>query len=90
MSFGKKLKLLRIEKGYYQKQLAQLMNTELYNISNWEQGRAEPCLEDIRKLCIIFNISADELLEIETSEQRKSININNSFNNNSGKQNIKF
>lgn len=90
MNFKEQLKLKRKEKGLYQRQVAQLLNTELYNISNWEQGRAEPSIEDLRKLCIVYNVSADELLEIETAEERKKVVINNSFNNNTGKQNIRF
>lgn len=73
MAFNKTLRALRMEKGLYQKDLAKLLNTENYNVSNWEQGRTEPSLADIRKLCVILEITADELLEIETPEQREKI-----------------
>lgn len=90
MNFKEQLKEKRKEKGLYQRQVAQLLNTKLYNISNWEQGRTEPSIDDLRKLCIVYNISADELLEIETAEERKKVVINNSFNNNTEKQNKWF
>lgn len=76
------IKQLRINKGYTQKKLASLLSVASYTISDWEQGRADPDIESIKKLCVIFDITADELLEIETNAQRKEININNSFNNN--------
>ena len=76
MAFNKILKTLRAEKGLYQKDLAKLLNTENYNVSNWEQGRTEPSLADIRKLCVILDISADEILEIETPEQREKVKSN--------------
>lgn len=88
--FNENLKQIRKNKGISQAQLAKLLFTERYVVSNWEQGRSEPNLEMTKKLCVIFGISADELLEIETDQERKKVVINNSFNNNSGKQNIKF
>ena len=36
----------------------------LFN-SDWEQGRSEPNIELIKKLCDVLNVSADELLEIK-------------------------
>ena len=85
-----KIKSLRIESGYTQLQVAQKLSMSRTGYASWEQGLAEPSSNDIKKLCVLYNISADELLEIETAEERKRVVINNSFNNNSGKQNIKF
>ncbi len=65
MPFNKKLKSLRLQKGLYQHELAKLMHVAPYNVSNWEQGRAEPCLSDLRLLCQILNCTADELLELD-------------------------
>ena len=33
--------------------------------ASWEQGLAEPNAEDLRKLCVFYDITADELLEID-------------------------
>lgn len=30
--------------------------------ANWEQGRTEPNVEMLRQLCVIFDVSADELI----------------------------
>lgn len=88
--FSENLKQIRKNKGLSQAQLAKLLFTERYVVANWEQGRSEPSLEMMKKICVVFGISSDELLEIETEQERKRIVINNSFNNNSGQQNIKF
>ena len=85
---GKKIKILRITKDLSQIQLANMLNIKSYTISDIERGRTEPDIETIKKLCIVFNITSDELLDIDTNEKRKQITINNSFNNNSG--NINF
>ena len=71
-----------------QTQLGQMINYSQDTISLWEQGKALPDYNAIKQLAVLFNITADELLEIQTREQRKNITINNSFNNNSG--NINF
>lgn len=33
--------------------------------ASWEQGRTEPDIESIKKLCEIFEVSADHLLGLE-------------------------
>ncbi len=63
--FKKKLKELRRENHLTQKQLADLLDKSRTGIANWEQGLAEPSLNDIRKLCKIFDVSADILLGLE-------------------------
>ena len=76
-NIGKKIKILRITKDLTQIQLAEMLNVKSYTISDIERGRTEPDINIIQKLCVIFDITSDELLEIETNEQRKKIIINN-------------
>ena len=66
--FNERLRKIRMSRGLYQADLAKLMNVESYNISNWEQGRAEPCIADIRKLCQVLTISADKLLDVREDD----------------------
>ncbi|MDE7330483.1 MAG: helix-turn-helix domain-containing protein, partial [Clostridia bacterium] len=61
-----RLKELRVEKGYTQKQLAQILNKSETAYASWEQGLSEPSVNDIRKLCKIFEVSTDYLLGIES------------------------
>ena len=83
-NLAKKIKILRITNDWTQKELADMIGVKEYIISNIEQGRSDPAIDIILKLCIAFNISADELLEIDTNEKRRQIHINSNgpFTNN--------
>lgn len=76
------IKRLRLEKNISQNKMGQEIGYARYIISDWEQGRSEPSAEQMKILCIYFNISADELLEIDTPGERAKVQINNSFNGN--------
>ncbi|MEG2540214.1 MAG: helix-turn-helix transcriptional regulator [Clostridia bacterium] len=66
---------LRKECSLTQKEIANKLSMSRTGYASWEQGLSEPNTSDIKKLCIIFNVTADELLEIETAEERKKIII---------------
>ena len=59
---GKKIKELRGEVKITQKQLSKLVGKSETAVASWEQGLSEPCVNDIRLLCSIFEVSADYLL----------------------------
>lgn len=85
-----KIKELRKEKKMTQKQLASLINKSETGLASWEQGLSEPSINDIRLLCIIFDVSADYLLglEDETGAKVRSANTYNNYGNHNG--NVKF
>ncbi len=60
-----RLKELRKEKEITQKELAKLVNKSSTAVASWEQGLSEPCVNDIRLLCRIFDVSADYLLGLD-------------------------
>ena len=60
-----RIKEQRKEKGLTQKQLAELVQKSVTGVASWEQGLSEPCVNDIRTLCRIFEVSADYLLGLE-------------------------
>ncbi len=60
--FCENLKSIRKEKGLSQKQVALKLNVVESCYANWEQGRTEPSVTMLRKLCEIFKIDIDELL----------------------------
>ena len=62
-----RLKEIRRESGYTQKKVAELVNKSETGYASWEQGLAEPSVCDLRKLCSIFDVSADYLLGIDDS-----------------------
>lgn len=63
-----RIKELRVKKGLTQKQLAQLVNKSVTGLASWEQGLSEPSVNDIRALCEIFEVSADNLLGLTDSD----------------------
>lgn len=48
-----------------QKDLARLLDTTDDSIFSWKKGRSQPSIEIIRKLCTIFDVSADYLIGLE-------------------------
>lgn len=67
---GKRIKELRNEAGLTQKQVAKLLNKSETGFASWEQGLAEPSVNDLRLLCVIFNVSADEFLCLDNPAMR--------------------
>ena len=60
--FCENLKSIRKEKGLSQKQIALKLGVVESCYANWEQGRTEPSISMLRKLCEIFMINIDELI----------------------------
>jgi transcriptional regulator with XRE-family HTH domain len=56
------LKELRNEAVLTQKQVAKMLNKSETGYASWEQGLSEPNITDLRKICQIYDISADYLL----------------------------
>ena len=61
--FGKRLKELRLEKGFSQRSLGNVFNVCNQTISSWESGSREPDLDTLVKIAHFFGVSVDELLE---------------------------
>lgn len=60
------IKLMRLKKGYTQKELAEMLEVGQTTIANYEQGKRIPDADKIRKLGDIFNVSIDYLLGRES------------------------
>jgi len=66
MTFGEKLKDLRLSAGYTQERLAELADVTKRTIINYEQGRCYPKqTEIISRFAMIFNTSVDFLFSDE-------------------------
>lgn len=65
MKFNERLKSIRIECNMTQKQVYERLNMSANGYASYEQGRTEPNIETIVKLCSIFDVSADYLLGIK-------------------------
>ena len=79
--FCEQLRFFRKTIGYSQDKISVLLGITQQAYAHYENGTREPNIDTIKKLCIIFDCTADELLELETPTQRKKVQINNSFNN---------
>ncbi|MCI8458613.1 MAG: helix-turn-helix transcriptional regulator [Clostridia bacterium] len=60
--FAIRLKELRTANKMTQQTLAKEVQTTDDSIFSWEKGRSQPSIENIRRLCKIFDVSADYLL----------------------------
>lgn len=72
VQLGNKLKQLRKKNGMTQEQLAKQLGITRQAISKWESDIAQPDIDNLAKICDIFNISADILLEIQVSSSLPS------------------
>lgn len=62
MSIGERIRELRIEKGYDQQKICDLLNIEQSTLSNYENDRRIPKLDFIVILADIFQVSTDYIL----------------------------
>ncbi len=62
------LKETREDRDIRQSTIAKLLNTTQSNISKLERGERKMTIEDLTKLCIYYNITADYFLGL--SEKR--------------------
>ena len=62
MEFKERLKELRIERNLSQLEIANILNMSKMAISHWEKGRSEPCIEQLKILANLFNVTIDYLV----------------------------
>ena len=79
--FNNQLKFYRKTIGLTQSELAKQLGISRQAYQHYEYGDREPTLETLKRLCVIFDCTSDELLEIDTTSARSKVLINNSFNN---------
>lgn len=63
--FGLKLQTLRKKAGMSQEDLASLLGVSRQAISKWERSEALPDLYNAKKIAEVFNITLDDLMDIE-------------------------
>lgn len=62
MDFGQRLKSLRLEKGYTQKELGAAVGVSVVSVRSWEQNTKKPTMEALLSLGRTFNVSMDALM----------------------------
>ncbi len=68
---GQRLKMLRVERGLTQAQLAKMLGVSPSAIGMYEQGRREPDNKTISRLALLFNVTTDFMLGVDHSPQMK-------------------
>lgn len=62
MDYVEQLTNLRIDRDIDQKTIANILNVQQSAISKYEQRKVKYKIEDLIKLCLFYNISADYIL----------------------------
>lgn len=65
MTFGQKLKTLRINNNLTQDDLAEILFVSRTAVSKWESGRGMPNIESLKALSKYFSVTIDDLLSGE-------------------------
>ena len=70
MTLGQNIKKFRRNADMTQEELAEMLCISSQAVSRWEVGTAMPDISLLPALCNIFNVSSDELLGIDSSQQQ--------------------
>ena len=65
---GARIRKFREDRGYSQKELAELIGVSNSRISNWEQGVNRPDADILVDLCKTLNVSPSELLDVHLKD----------------------
>jgi transcriptional regulator with XRE-family HTH domain len=63
-TFCKRIKELRNEHGFTQKQLAEKLKTSNSAVCDWEKGRTQPDLQTLVQIAALFDVTTDYLLGV--------------------------
>ena len=72
INIGKNIKLLRRRTGLTQSQFAESLGISVQDVSKWENGKAKPQVDMLKKLAIVFGVSVESLLDtsVETTDKK--------------------
>lgn len=73
MRLGTRIKELRRKNDLTQQKLAEYLSVSPQAVSQWETNNALPDISLIAPLCNIFQISSDDLLEIDIKNKQVKI-----------------
>lgn len=60
--FGERLRKIRLDNNYTQQEIAKVFKVSKMTISAWETNKQEPNIDYIKRLCNLFNVTADYLI----------------------------
>lgn len=70
MKIGRKIRNAREDKDLTQVQIAQQIPMNQSSYSKIERDLLEPSIEQLRQICTILNLDANNLLEIKNNENK--------------------
>ena len=80
--FSIRLKNLRIQNGYTQKEMAENLGTSQPSYQNWEKGTRKPSRITLQKIANFFNVSTDFLLgETDIPDSESDIDLDSAIDN---------
>ncbi len=59
---GYNIHMLRMMRGYSQKSIADKLEKSPNAVSNWELGNTSPSVDDLLKLCDMFEVTPNQIL----------------------------
>lgn len=62
MKFNDRLKTLRDDRGFTQRQLAEVLNITVSSVSHYENGSRQPGIEVLIRMADVLNVSVDYLV----------------------------
>ena len=62
MKFHERLKLLRVQSAFMQKDIARILGVSVRTFQGWETGRSEPNFEKLIAIADLFEVDLDWLL----------------------------
>ncbi len=67
------IKFYRKALGLTQQQVAERLKITRQGYLYYEKGTREPNIDTLKKLCVIFDCTLDELLEFDTPQRREAV-----------------
>ena len=75
MKTEEKLHTLRKQKGITQAELAEIMDVSRQAVSRWESGVAVPSIENLKRICSLYDVPLDYLLnDGDENDNQSTIN----------------
>ena len=71
--FGNLIYELRMRANLTQEELAYKLGVTNKAVSKWENGKAKPTTDMLKKLAVLFNVPIEKLLQIKENEEKKEI-----------------
>ena len=73
MDIGKKIKTLRLVKGFTQEKLAQELKVTPQAVSRWENGQSLPDITMLPQISVCFGVRIDDLFELSDESRFERI-----------------